>query len=173
MAPVCRLGRAISTPSDSKRWKAPRLTETRRPSRGVAGPQASDRSVRSAGASSPPHEGTDDGTGCSLASPRRGTDLHFARFGARRGAVLHSHGQRPARPIVTLRQPPPQTVVGARRCPQAASRPKGGLRGLSRSRVLQRGRGCLGEVVAARSVRPSPSVRPSSTGEGRRASSPK
>lgn len=173
MAPVRSLGRAISRPSDSKRWKASRLTETRHPSRGVARPWASDRSVRSVGVSSPPHEGTDDGTGCSLASTRRGTCLYFARFGMRRRAVLHSGGQRPARPIVALRQPPPQTVVGARRCPQAASRPRGGLRGTSRSRFLQRGRGCLGEVVAARSVRPSPSARPSSTGEGRRAPSPK
>jgi len=99
---------------------------------------------------------------------RRGTVFSFACFGTWRTAVLHSGGQRPARPSVTLRQSPPQTAAGARRCPQAASRPKGGLRGPSRLRFLQRWRGCFGEVVAARSVLPSPSVGPSSTGEGRR-----
>jgi len=56
---------AISTVSDSERWKASRLTGKRCPSRGDVGTRASVGSKRTKGASSPSDEGPTTEKGCS------------------------------------------------------------------------------------------------------------
>jgi len=71
---------------------------------------------------------------------------------------------RPAQSSAGVQRPPPQTVVGSRRRPQAASRSSVRIRGRVLVRACIASGSGVGGIVAARSVR-----FPSSTGEGRRA----
>jgi len=62
---------------------------------------------------------------------RRGTFTQVVlRQQAACGRVLRSGFPRPEQSSAVFRRPSPQTVVGSRRRPQAASRSEGGFRGL-------------------------------------------
>jgi len=86
-----------------------------------------------------------DGTGCSGSSFEEG-NLHPRRScGSRRqtGAGPFSRVVRPAPPSIRFQRPSPQTVVGVRRCPQAASHLGGGRQIVVRSRSCNAGGGGL------------------------------
>jgi len=71
---------------------------------------------------------------------------------------------RPVQSSVVTQRPSPQTVVGSRRCPQAASRSDDGIRG----HVLSRA--CSAAGLASKGLQRLAAIaRPSSTGEGHQA----
>jgi len=88
------------------------------------------RIVRTTGASSPPFKDSTTEKGCPSGSNEEGL-LHprcpAAAGGGREGPSLGATW--PVQSSVVVQRPSPQTVVGSRRCPQAASRSDGGIRG--------------------------------------------
>lgn len=88
------------------------------------------RIMRTVGGSSPPFEESATEEGCSSSSNEEG-NLHprlpAAAGGERGGPSLGA--ARPVQSSVVVQRPSPQTVVGSRRRPQAASRSDGGIQG--------------------------------------------
>jgi hypothetical protein len=149
----------------SWRWKVPRLSGIRCPSRGDGRNEGLGRFVRTKGVSSPSARRADDEfiRGTRGAHLRRGTFAHAVlrqQTAARGGPSLGA--TRPAQSRAVVQRSSSQAVVGSRRCPQVASRLVGGFRG----RTLRRA--CSAEEAAPkRAVAVRISRDPSSRGEGR------
>lgn len=137
------------------RWKAPRPSGTRCPSRGDEGTRAFGRCMRAVGGSSPLHEASATVRGVRAAHSRRGTFTHVdpAAAGGETGEGPFSRVVRPAPLSIRFQRPSPQTVVGVRRCPQAASRLGVDRQVVVRPRFCNAGGGGLVELVAARGIR--------------------
>jgi len=126
------------------------------------------RVTRTAGTSSSLFDGSMTVRGARVSSHEEG-NLHLGpAITALRQQMARWEGPslgaaRPVRSSVVTQRPSPQTVVGSRRCPQAASRSDDGIRG----HVLSRA--CSAAGLATKGLQRLAAIaKPSSTGEGHR-----
>jgi hypothetical protein len=127
------------------------------------------RVTRTAGTSSSLFDGSMTVRGARVSSHEEG-NLHLGpAITALRQQMARWEGPslgaaRPVRSSVVTQRPSPQTVVGSRRCPQAASRSDDGIRG----HVLSRA--CSAAGLATKGLQRLAAIaKPSSTGEGHQA----